>query len=67
MALYRSVATIGSWTMGSRVLGFIRDILIADVLGAIVKTEPDWSSLPAETPPRVVGLLIELTIAGGHV
>jgi len=34
MAFYRSVATIGSWTMGSRVLGFIRDILIADVLGA---------------------------------
>jgi putative peptidoglycan lipid II flippase len=34
MALFRSIATIGSWTMGSRVLGFVRDILIASMLGA---------------------------------
>ena len=34
MALFRSIATIGSWTMGSRVLGFARDILIASMLGA---------------------------------
>ena len=34
MALFRSSATIGSWTMGSRVLGFVRDILIASMLGA---------------------------------
>ncbi len=34
MALMRSIATVGGWTMGSRVLGFVRDILIANVLGA---------------------------------
>ena len=34
MALFRSIATVGSWTMGSRVLGFVRDILIAGLLGA---------------------------------
>ncbi|HJN24605.1 MAG TPA: murein biosynthesis integral membrane protein MurJ, partial [Rhodospirillales bacterium] len=34
MALLRSIATVGSLTMVSRVFGFIRDILIAAVLGA---------------------------------
>jgi len=34
MALVRSIATIGGWTMGSRILGFVRDIMIANVLGA---------------------------------
>ncbi len=34
MALLRSIATVGGYTMLSRVLGFIRDILIAAVLGA---------------------------------
>jgi putative peptidoglycan lipid II flippase len=34
MALFRSVATIGGYTMASRVLGFIRDILTAAFLGA---------------------------------
>lgn len=34
MALIRSMATVGSWTAGSRVLGFLRDILIAAFLGA---------------------------------
>ena len=34
MALLRSVATVGGYTMISRVLGFIRDILIAALLGA---------------------------------
>jgi putative peptidoglycan lipid II flippase len=33
MGIIRSVATVGGYTMGSRVLGFIRDILIARVLG----------------------------------
>ena len=33
MALVRSIATVGGYTMLSRVLGFIRDILIARVLG----------------------------------
>lgn len=33
-ALGRWVATIGGYTMGSRVLGFLRDILIASSLGA---------------------------------
>jgi len=33
MKLYRSFATVGGLTMVSRVLGFVRDILIAAVLG----------------------------------
>ena len=32
--MLRSIATVGGWTMASRVLGFLRDILIARVLGA---------------------------------
>ena len=34
MALLRSVATVGGYTMASRVLGFVRDVLIAAFLGA---------------------------------
>jgi putative peptidoglycan lipid II flippase len=34
MALLRSIATVGSYTAASRILGFIRDILTAAVLGA---------------------------------
>jgi putative peptidoglycan lipid II flippase len=34
MALYRAFATVGAMTVFSRVLGFVRDILIAAVLGA---------------------------------
>ena len=33
MSLYRSFATVGGLTMVSRILGFVRDILIAAVLG----------------------------------
>jgi len=31
--LLRSFATVGGWTLASRVLGFVRDILIARYLG----------------------------------
>ena len=34
MPLIRAIATVGGWTMGSRVLGFVRDIFIAAFLGA---------------------------------
>ena len=34
MSLFKSVATVGGFTMASRILGFIRDILIATVIGA---------------------------------
>src|SRR6516162_10043001 len=34
MALLRSVATVGSYTLLSRVFGFVRDILTAALLGA---------------------------------
>src|SRR4029077_8815819 len=34
MTLYRAFATVGAMTIWSRVLGFIRDVLIAVVLGA---------------------------------
>jgi putative peptidoglycan lipid II flippase len=34
MALLRSVATVGGYTMASRILGFVRDVLTAQFLGA---------------------------------
>ncbi len=34
MSLFRGIATIGSMTMISRVLGFVRDVLMAALLGA---------------------------------
>lgn len=34
MALFRSAATVGGLTMVSRLLGFVRDIMIASVLGS---------------------------------
>jgi putative peptidoglycan lipid II flippase len=34
MALLRSVATLGGYTLVSRILGFVRDILLANALGA---------------------------------
>ena len=36
MALFRSIATVGGYTLISRVLGFVRDILLAAILGASV-------------------------------
>jgi putative peptidoglycan lipid II flippase len=33
MSMLRSFATVGGFTLGSRVLGFVRDILIANILG----------------------------------
>ena len=33
MSLYRNFLNVGAWTVGSRVLGFIRDALVAAVLG----------------------------------
>ena len=32
--MLRGILTVGAWTMASRVLGFVRDILIAAILGA---------------------------------
>ena len=37
--MLRSIATVGGWTMASRVLGFVRDILIARLLGAGVEAD----------------------------
>jgi putative peptidoglycan lipid II flippase len=34
MALIRSITTVGAYTLASRILGFVRDILVAAVLGA---------------------------------
>ena len=34
MNLFRAFATVGGYTLASRVLGFVRDILIAGTLGA---------------------------------
>lgn len=32
--MLRNVLTVGAWTMGSRILGFVRDIFVAALLGA---------------------------------
>jgi len=32
--MLRGILTVGGWTMGSRILGFVRDILIAALVGA---------------------------------
>ena len=32
--MLRGVLTVGGWTMASRILGFVRDMLIAAMLGA---------------------------------
>ncbi len=32
--LFRGFATVGGWTLGSRLLGFLRDVMIAATLGA---------------------------------
>lgn len=32
--MLRGILTVGGWTMGSRILGFLRDVLIAALLGA---------------------------------
>lgn len=34
MALLRAITTVGGYTLGSRVLGFVRDVLAAAILGA---------------------------------
>lgn len=34
MALLRAMATVGGYTMASRVLGFVRDVLVAAIVGA---------------------------------
>src|SRR5690606_28442687 len=34
MPLFRAIATVGGYTLASRLLGFVRDILIAGILGA---------------------------------
>jgi putative peptidoglycan lipid II flippase len=34
VSLYRAIFTLGGWTMASRILGFVRDVLIAGVIGA---------------------------------
>lgn len=45
MALFRSIATVGGWTMGSRVLGFVRDVSIAGMLGAGLVTDAFFVAL----------------------
>lgn len=51
MAMVRNVFTVGLWTMASRVLGFLRDILIAEHLGAGMAADAFFVAL------RLPGLL----------
>lgn len=39
MELYKSIATVGSFTFASRITGFVRDALIAGILGACGLTD----------------------------
>ncbi len=39
MSLFRAVATVGSYTMASRIFGFVRDALMAAILGVSVSTD----------------------------
>ncbi len=39
MALFRSIATIGGWTLVNRILGFVRTVLMANVLGVGIVTD----------------------------
>lgn len=39
MSLARNVATVGSLTLGSRILGFARDVLIAAIFGAGIRAD----------------------------
>jgi len=41
MTLLRAMTTLGSWTMASRLLGLVRDMLLAGVLGAGAKGTAD--------------------------
>ena len=45
MSLIKSVATVGGWTSVSRVLGFVRDILIARFLGASMAADAFFVAL----------------------
>jgi len=45
MKLYRAFATVGALTMVSRVAGFVRDVLIASVLGTGVVAEAFFAAL----------------------
>src|ERR1700728_3930623 len=46
MALLRRVATVGGYTMISRVLGFAREILTASALGAGATSDAFFVALP---------------------
>ena len=58
MALLRPVATVGGYTLVSRVLGFVRDILTAQFLGA------GRSPTPFSSPLRLPNLFRSLFAEG---
>ena len=45
MTMMRGVFTVGFWTLVSRVMGFLRDVLIAGALGASPVAEAFFSGL----------------------
>ena len=65
MKLYRAFATVGGLTMVSRVFGFVRDILIAAVLGTGAVADAfflrrccDRADREANDPEQVIDALL---------
>src|SRR6185312_13051093 len=53
MALLRSVATVGGYTMMSRILGFAREVLTAAFLGAGPVADAFFVALRRSASPRM--------------
>ena len=65
MALLRSVATVGGYTMMSRVLGFVRDMLTAQFLGAGPLVGPGGNLLGFSSGYKLSEPFIEGELEGG--
>ena len=63
MVLLRSIATVGGFTLISRVLGFLRDILIAAVLGAGAERLPNTLCVAMPDYPAELQVM-NLALAG---